>query len=94
MSKITIDFETYSKFLIKYGMEKYARHSSTDFFCLALKPEGQRASIWVNPAFELDLPADHGLPLVGLDHLVQELHFADTIEKLYSGHEAPRVLGS
>lgn len=33
--QVFLDFETYSHFSIKYGISRYARHSTTDIICLA-----------------------------------------------------------
>jgi DNA polymerase len=83
MSKITLDFESRAVKEVELksvGVFPYAAHPKTEILCIAAKPEGKDPFIWVPPGFELILPDNHSLPLVSLDHLIQEIMYADIVE--------------
>jgi len=51
--KLTIDFETRSRVdLRKIGAWRYAEDPTTEPICLALKPHGEPALLWVRPEYE------------------------------------------
>jgi DNA polymerase len=85
---LTRDYETFSATNLKTtGADKYARHPSTNVFCLAVKYGNDNPHIWVNPDMLKLMPKEHGLPLFRLDQLNLQQSLADTSESHNDGFE-------